>query len=185
MRSKANLASVLALAILVASGCSEANRDTAAVQLIATTTQDVLIVDLRNPPAAIGTINISAIEKNQNATGPTDPRYLDVRLRSYRVSYRRTDGGTQVPAPFVRTLSGIVAVGGASQALNDFFVLDNGALSQAPFAALFPQNGGRDPETGSNIVKLDVITEIFGETLAGDDVYARVTSPLWVCVGCQ
>ena len=84
----------------------------------------------------------------------------------------------------MRTISGVVAVGGAAQPLNDVFIFAADALNQAPFAALLPNNGGRDPETGQNIVKMNVIIEVFGETLAGDPVYGRDVSPIWVCAGC-
>ena len=164
-------------------GCSEANRNTSPVELILSGTQEILTIDLTNPnqSGTIGTIEIRAIAKS---TSNADPRYLDVRLLKYRVSYQRTDGGTVVPAPFVRTISGVVAVGGAAQPLNDVFIFAADALNQAPFAALLPNNGGRDPETGQNIVKMNVIIEVFGETLAGDPVYGRDVSPIWVCAGC-
>jgi len=58
------------------------------------------------------------------------------------------------------------------------------ALSQAPFAALQPQNGGRDAETGRPVVKLEVILEVFGETLAGDNVFDSTVFPLEFCFGC-
>lgn len=164
-------------------GCSEANRNTSPVELVLSGTQEILTVDLTNPNQSniIGTIEIRAIAKSASNA---DPRYLDVRLLKYRVSYQRTDGGTVVPAPFVRTMSGTVAVGGQPQSLNDVLLFTTDAVTQAPFAALFPNNGGRDPETGQNIVKMNVIIEVWGETLAGDPVYARDVSPLWVCAGC-
>jgi len=57
-------------------------------------------------------------------------------------------------------------------------------LSQAPFAALLPQNGGRDPETGLRFVKMDVIIDVFGETVSGEDVSARASAPFTFCAGC-
>lgn len=172
---------VITMVLLALAGCSEANRSAAPVQLIATTDQDVLTIDLNNPgDGTIGTITIRAIQ-----TGDTsDNRFLDVMLKSYRVTYRRTDGGTLVPASFVRTLTGIVPVGGAPTALNSIILFQADAFSQAPFAALYPNNGGRDPETGQPLVKLEAIVDIFGETASGHNVSARVRTPLWFCVGC-
>lgn len=165
---------------LLAAGCNEANRNQSPVELVASTVQERLLIDFANPAAGnLGTIQIRAIPK-----GGTISQYMDVRLINYRVSYRRTDGGTQVPASFIRSTSGIIPVGGAAQSLNDFTVLQSEALNQAPFAALLPQNGGRDPETGNSVVKMEAFVEIFGETLGGERVRAAVTIPLWFCVGC-
>jgi hypothetical protein len=63
-------------------------------------------------------------------------------------------------------------------------VVEPDALTLAPFAALLPQNGGRDPVTGRPFVKLDVIVEIFGETLGGDRVYDATRFPLDFCYDC-
>jgi hypothetical protein len=179
MRKASSLFVIAVLAIAVMS-CSEVNRETAPVDLIATIQQDTQVFDLLNPPPSLGTITLRSLVKR---TDVTDTRFLDVQLKSYRVSYLRTDGGKTVPQPFVRATSGLIAPGG-TQTLNSFVVFDPGALSQAPFAALLPQNGGIDPETGQRILKLDVIIDVFGETLAGDDVSARARMPLTFCAGC-
>lgn len=175
----ATIVTVLATALAI--GCSEANRSEAPVQLIGTTNQDVLLIDLLNPPQqALGTILLSAIE-----TGTTsDSRFNDVRLINYRVSYERTDGGTQVPAPFVRTTSGTIPVGGTASAVNNITIFTSEQLNQAPFVALLPQNGGRDPQTGQPVVKMNAVVDIFGETMAGKRVSTRVRIPLWFCAGC-
>jgi hypothetical protein len=173
--------SLLILIALLASGCNEMSRETAPVELIATATQTVSVIDILNPPGTVGQILVRAIVKQSN---PADSRFLDVRLRSYKVSYRRTDGGTLVPEPLVRATSGIVPVGGQGTPLNDFLLLETAQLRMAPFAALLPQNGGRDPETGRPDVKMDVVVDIFGETLAGDEVSARVIQAFTFCAGC-
>ena len=108
----------------------------------------------------------------------------DVRLTAYRVSYQRRDGGTLVPAPLQRTLSQIVPIGGAPQDLGTLLLFDIGAFNQAPFAALLPSGGGRDPETGRNQVTMDVIVEFFGETLAGDRVSGSTRFTLDFCYSC-
>lgn len=180
MRQTLRSGLLAATMLVMASGCNETNRSRAAVQLVASTSQDVLVVDFANPPAGnIGTITIRAIP-----LGGTISQYSDVRLLNYRVSYRRTDGGTQVPEPFIRATSGIVPVGGPGQSLNNFVIVQADALNQAPFVALLPQNGGRDPETGQDVVKMDAVIEIYGETLGGDRVSASATIPLWFCIGC-
>jgi hypothetical protein len=58
-------------------------------------------------------------------------------------------------------------------------------VRQAPFAALQPVNGGRDPETGKAFVKLEIILTIFGQTLAGERVSGTTRIPLDFCFACN
>jgi hypothetical protein len=175
---------VVALAVAVLGCQGELNDDAAPVELVVTNSQNLSILDLgpTDDPDCdqdVGTINMQVIPKSENATGP----FVDVRVNRYKVSYQRTDGATQVPAGFVRSIDVIVGAGGAEE-LSDFLIVEPDALSQAPFVALLPQNGGRDPVTGRPFVKMDVIVEIFGETLAGDNVYDATRFPLDFCYGC-
>jgi hypothetical protein len=89
-----------------------------------------------------------------------------------------------VPAPFVRSVDLLVPVGGGATNLQSFVVFQADAVRQQPFAALLPQNGGRDPETGRPIVRMDVIMDFFGETLAGSNVSARTRFTLDFCFQC-
>lgn len=183
MRKMLNRTAVLfsAAAVALTVGCSEANRSEAPVQLIGTTDQEVLLIDILNPPdEALGTILLQVVQTG----GSTDDRFNDVRLINYRVQYERTDGGTQVPASFVRTTSGVIPAGGSAAAVNGILVLTSEALTQAPFVALLPQNGGRDPQTGQSVIKMNAVIDIFGETMAGKNVSTRVRIPLWFCAGC-
>ena len=127
----------------------------------------------------VGSINMRVIPKNPDATG----NFLQVRVTRYRVSYQRTDGATQVPPTFVRSTDQIIGVG-ATAALSEFVIVEGDALNMAPFVALLPQNGGRDPVTQRPVVKMDVIVEIFGETLGGDRVYDATRFPLDFCFNC-
>jgi hypothetical protein len=183
MKNRLTLA-VVALAAMAALSCSSELTDSAApVELVVTNTQVLSRLDIdptnNDPDCAqdIGTINMQVIPKN-NASGS----FLQVRVRRYRVSYRRTDGGTVVPASFVRSMDTLIGVG--QSASSNFTVLEADALTQAPFAALQPQNGGRDAETGRPVVKLEVVLEVFGETLAGDNVFDSTVFPLEFCFGC-
>lgn len=184
MKNKLILAA-LALAALAAASCSnELTNSAAPVELVVTNTQKLHRLDIAAGSDAscasnIGTINMQVIPKNSTAKGP----FVQVRVTRYRVSYRRTDGGTLVPAPFVRTMDTLLSVGSVVQGSN-FTVFEGGSVNQAPFAALQPQNGGIDPETGSHFVKMDVIVEVFGETLAGDNVYDATAFPLEFCYAC-
>src|SRR6185436_3990232 len=105
------------------------------------------------------------------------------RISRYRVSYVRTDGGSLVPSPFVKSLDALLTVGGGATS-SPFIVFEADALNAAPFAALFPNNGGRDPQTGRSNIKMEVITEVFGRTLAGDNVYDATRQPVTFCYAC-
>ena len=181
---KAFALGALALAATLV-GCSGELTDNAApVELIVTNTQQLQIIDFsdNDDPDCdldVGTINMQVIAKRSGLTGD----FAAVRVTRYRVSYRRTDGGTLVPAPFVRAIDTLIGIG-ETGSLSRFLILEPDALVQAPFAALLPQNGGRDPETGRPIVKFDVIVEIFGETLGGDNVFDSTRFPLDFCFDC-
>ncbi|HEX7809214.1 MAG TPA: hypothetical protein VF608_10830 [Thermoanaerobaculia bacterium] len=178
---------VVAVALLACSmlSCSgELTDDSSPVELVVTNSQTLNVIDIGpntddDCDQNVGTINMQVIPKNASATG----NLLQVRVNRYRVSYQRTDGGTQVPAPFVRSIDTLIGVG-TSASLATFTILEADALNQAPFAALQPQNGGRDPQTGRPVVKMEVIVEIFGETLGGDNVYDATRFPLDFCYDC-
>jgi hypothetical protein len=178
---------VVAVALLAGSmlSCSgELTDDSSPVELVVTNSQTLNVIDIGpntddDCDQNVGTINMQVIPKNASATG----NLLQVRVNRYRVSYQRTDGGTQVPAPFVRSIDTLIGVG-TSASLATFTILEADALNQAPFAALQPQNGGRDPQTGRPVVKMEVIVEIFGETLGGDNVYDATRFPLDFCYDC-
>ncbi len=182
---------LMAVAALAVVSCSnEFARSASPVALIVTNSQITQQVDLAgngnsgnlNCDRDIGTINISARLKAADLN--VDQRFNDVRIIRYRVSYRRIDGGTLVPAPFVRPIDILVTANGAAANLSKFQVFSSDAIFQAPFVSLFPNNGGRDPETGRAVVTLEVILEVFGQTLAGTNVSASTSFPLDFCVGC-
>ena len=171
------------LVMLTGISCSDINEDTSPIELILVQQQDILVLDLNDPQCGaegLGQLNVTSLIKRSDVT---DSRFLDVRLEQMRISYRRNDGGTVVPATFVQSISGFLAGGGTAD-LSDFFVFESGAFSRAPFVALLPSNGGRDPETGRNTVGLDVVIEVFGETLSGEDVAGSTRFPLTICRGC-
>lgn len=184
IKNKLILAAVAVVSMAALSCSTELTNNAAPVEFIVTNTQILTRLDI-DPNTTdddcdqnIGTINMQVIPKNVNAVG----EFVQVRAQRYRVSYRRTDGGTVVPAPFVRSMDTIVGPG--EPVGSNFIVVEADALTLAPFAALRPQNGNRDPETGRSTVKLEVILEVFGETLAGDNVYDSTAFPLEFCFDC-
>ncbi len=179
------LMAVLAAAMLSCS--SEISKSASPVELVVTNTQQLQHIDLQpgaaNCNANVGTIDIRAILKNP--AGDVSQRFNDVRIRSYRVSYIRTDGGTHVPAPFTRSIDLLVPASGAATALGQFVILQSDSVTQAPFVSLLPTNGGRDVETGRSIIRMDVIVQLFGETLAGSNVSGSTRFPLDFCYQCS
>jgi hypothetical protein len=189
-RTIASLA-VAALAAGALLSCKESNRQSAPVMLIVTTTQSLQRIDLQpgalNCDQNIGTVNIRNLliqNTSPSENLPTNSTLDDVRITGYRISYRRTDGGTSVPASFTRAISLLVPLGGTGD-LGTFLAFQTDALTQAPFAALLPQNGGRDPQTGRSVVQMSVTLEVFGETIAGERVTGSTTIPLDFCYACQ
>jgi hypothetical protein len=187
VRNMMKTGAAAALLVAMVAGCAgEQSKSASPVALIVTNTQILQQIDL-SPAAAncdqdVGTITMQAVLKNPITI--SDQRFNDVRITSYRVSYVRRDGGTQVPTPFVRTIDSLLTTGGPTASLSKFLIIQGDALSQAPFVALRTENGGRDPETGRPVVLLDVVVELFGETLAGERVSGSTRFPLDFCYNC-
>lgn len=184
-RKQISLAAALMAAAMFGGCSSELTDNSAPVELVVTNTQSINRIDIApnddaDCDASVGTINMQVIPKNSSVSS----EFTQVRVTRYRVSYQRTDGGRQVPNPFVRSVDTLIGVG-ATGSLTQFVILESTAINQAPFAALLPQNGGRDPDTGRDTVKMDVIVEIFGETLGGDNVYDATRFPLDFCYDCE
>jgi hypothetical protein len=184
MKNLKVLAVVMLAAVSMLSCSSELTNNAAPVELVVTNTQNLSRIDL-DPTVVdadcqeeLGTIQMQIFPKSAAATG----NFIQVRVTRYRVTYRRTDGGTQVPAPFTRAIDTLIGVG--DTAGSDFRIFEIGAFTLSPFAALQPQNGGVDPETGRPFVKLEVTLEVFGETLAGDKVADSTSFPLEFCFSC-
>jgi hypothetical protein len=191
--NKTGLALALAAVVVVATSCNSINRESSPVKLIVTNNQTLQQIDLAggtNCDQNVATVTMQSVllQNQSNTTLPTDNRFNDVVITSYQVSYVRTDGGKAIPQPFTRSISGIVIAGGSTSLLTNFVIFDPTAIEQAPFAALLPVNGGRDPETGKSFVKMDVVLTVFGATIAGERVSGSTRVPLnfcFACNGCQ
>ncbi len=178
---------LIGVAILAMAGCNgnDLTRSASPVALIISTTQNLHTLDLTGTPncnQTIGTVNMQAVIKNP-ASGSTNTTFEQLRITSYQVSYVRTDGGKQVPAPFVVSMDVLLTPGGSITPAT-FLAFQTNALTQAPFVALLPANGGRDPDTGLSTVSMDLVLTLFGETLAGDKVTASTRVPLTFCYNC-
>ena len=124
------------------------------------------VVSLRSqqPPFVIDQITLRNIAKDP--VGSTSDLQA-VELRSIEVRFVRRDSGTRVPPTNVQAVFGIVPVDGSAVRTNFPFLTSDQVLSQ-PLKDL--RDFGRDTETGTTVVLLDVIMRVFGRTLSGDDI---------------
>lgn len=191
MRMK-KIALIVAIALpsVAILSCSSISRESSPVQLVVAGTQNLNQVDLQpgaaGCAASLGTVQLQ-VRLLQNQSDPLHPvnnNLNDVKLDRYQVTYLRTDNGKLVPPTFVRSTSQLLTAGAAPSSLSDFIAFETNAFNLAPFAALQPQNGGRDPETGLNFVKMDIILTVYGETLAGERVQGSARFPVNFCYGC-
>jgi hypothetical protein len=176
-------------ALLAVVTCNSVNRESSPVQLIVTNTQFLQIIDVNGGNGCdqdVGTLELRSLllQDQTNTTLATDNRLNDIIIDRYQVTYARTDGGSAVPHSFVRTISTTVTSGGTASFFSKFIVFEPDAVRQAPFAALLPANGGRDPQTGKSFVTMDIVVQVFGQTLAGERVSGTTKFPLTFCFDC-
>lgn len=189
MKRIALIAAVALLSVAILS-CNSVARESSPVLLVVSGTQNLNQVDLQAGASgcatSLGTVEMS-VKLLQNQTDPTRPtnnNLNDVKLDRYQVTYQRTDGGKLLPPSFVRSTAQVLTAGGAATSLSAFVAFETNAFNQAPFAALIPQNGGKDPDTGLGFVKMDIILTVFGETLAGERVSGSARFPVNFCFNC-
>src|SRR3981081_857670 len=96
--------------------CSELNKSSAPVRVVVTNTQVLHKIDLAGGTGCnqnIATVLMQAVllQNPSDINLPTNTRFDYVRIDRYRVSYVRTDGGTLVPSPFVRSISALLSLG--------------------------------------------------------------------------
>ena len=188
MKKIALIAAIVLPSVAILS-CNSIARESGPVELVVSGTQNLNQIDLQ-PGAAgcatsIGTVDLRVLLLQPQTGGlPVNNNFNDVKLDRYQVTYVRTDGGTLVPPTFVRSTAQILTAGGGSQNLSGFVAFETNALNLAPFAALLPQNGSRDPETGFSFVKMNIVLTVFGQTLAGERVQGSATFPVNFCFNC-
>lgn len=118
----------------------------------------------------IDSITVSSVVKDP--TGITSP-LMTVEISSYEVTYTRADRGTRVPRSFVQQIFSSVAPGGTF-VLNNAPFLHIDQLRSPPLSDLALT--GRDPETNSTVIFLNVHFQFFGRTLSGDVVSSQKAS---------
>ena len=191
-RNKIAQTAAAVLLMLAAGACNDINRQEAPVALVVTNTQNLSRLDLAGDVTGstrcqetIATVHMTSVLLENPTTNPnvTQADLNTIKIDRYRVSYVRVDGGHLVPAPFVRSISTTVGVGSTAEGTN-FVAFEPNAVFNAPFAALLPQNGGRDPETGRSVITMDVVLEVFGTTLAGERVAGNTRMTIDFCFSC-
>ena len=124
-------------------------------------------------PVQVQTIVLESHLKNPSQTDPQG--FADTQINSYTVRYRRTDGGTQVPA--VQTFgAGVLVPSGSSATLNNFPILPASAVQQSPFDQLLAFNGGVDRQTGRNEIQMTFDITFYGKTASGHRVQSETAS---------
>jgi hypothetical protein len=133
-------------------------------------------------------VQIQTIDLESHLKNPTqsDPQgFADTTMTSYTVAFRRTDGGTRVPAT-KRYGAGILVPSGGTATLSNFPILDADDLQLSPFDQLLPFNGGVDRETGRTQIGMTFDITFFGQTASGHRVQSQTASGILVfsCVSC-
>ena len=184
MKKRALIAAALVL-IALSPACTNDEGETEAPVFITVSLElQPGFVDVGAP--AVVQVQTITLESHLKSATQTDPQgFADTQMNSYTVRYRRTDGGTRVPA--VQTFgAGVVVPSGATATLNNFPILPASAVQQSPFDQLLPFNGGVDRETGRNEIQMTFDITFFGKTASGHRVQSETASGvlLFSCVGC-
>lgn len=165
---------VLVLAAMLAAGCNSRTDKSEGSVILSVTDFDGLptraSVNAGNL-LTIETIDIDNIPKDPNGTTSD---LQNVEMRSYEVVYTRSDTGTRLPSPLVRSIFGVAPVGG-TVTYDNLPIMTAEQLDNPPLSDLLIFNGGIDTETGSPVITITFTMRFFGRTLAGDDV---ATAPI-------
>jgi len=129
-----------------------------------------IVVSATGGPTQIGEITLANVAKDP--TGGTSD-LMDIEIRSYEVRYTRRDTGTVQPPPLVETIFGVVPVNG-TMTINGLPFIRAHQLTTRPISDL--ADFGRDSETGSTVIPIDVTMRFFGRTLSGDDIASAPAS---------
>lgn len=168
MKTKSILLLLLIAAALTVSSCRSRTDRSEGTVLLSVSDFDGLPISISlgdgTAPFVVEEIELRNVAKDPNGTTSD---LQDIELRSYEVRYRRRDTGTRVPPPTVQGIFGIVPVGGTTDLENVPFLFTD-QLQNPPLKDLV--DFGRDTETGTAVVVLDVSMRFFGRTLSGDDI---------------
>jgi hypothetical protein len=126
-------------------------------------------------PVQIPTLHLNSHLKNPNESDPQG--FSNVMCEGYTVHFKRTDGGTRVPAD-QSFGCGILIPSGGTATLSNFPVLPASAIQAPPFDQLLPFNGGFDRETGKTEIDTSFQISFFGHTASGQRVQSETATGL-------
>lgn len=160
------LTALLLLPLAVVAGCRSRTDRSEGTVLLSISDFNGLpsSVSVNDPPFEIGDITVRNIAKDP--TGTTS-NLQSVELRTLEIRYTRRDTGTRVPPSNVQAVFGLVPTNGSATLTAIPFLTSDQVLSQ-PLKDL--RDLGRDSETGTAVIVLDVSMRVFGRTLSGDDI---------------
>ncbi|HEY2295142.1 MAG TPA: hypothetical protein VGM86_30940 [Thermoanaerobaculia bacterium] len=124
-------------------------------------------VSATNGPFQIDQITLSSFFKDPSVQSPTGHTLEGIELRNYEITYTRRDKGTRVPPPSVQSIFGLVPPQGTLDLFNLPFMTSD-QIGNPPIHDLITM--GRDSETGTTVITLDVSLRFFGRTISGDDI---------------
>lgn len=119
-------------------------------------------------PPTMKTINLYSESKNPEASLSS---LDDVQLDKIVTYWERIDGGTISPKPFTLHWTIVVPAGGSATLSNVPLMADE-QLIEMPFLQLFPENGGRDSETGNMVIVCRGKSYFYCHTVQGCDIIA-------------
>jgi len=118
-------------------------------------------------PFQIGQVTLRNFFKDPAVQSTTGHQLEGIELRNYEITYRRRDNGTRTPPPSVQGIFGLIEPLGTLDLFNLPFLTSDQTGNQ-PLKDLIAL--GRDTETGTSVITLDVTLRFFGRTLSGDDI---------------
>jgi hypothetical protein len=165
--------------LTLASGCSNtAGQSESPVFVTVNIEQQPGFVNVAAPAAVqVDTITLQSSRKNPDSVDSLG--FSDVQVNQYTVVYRRTDGGTIVPAPETFAC-GVLLPHDGTATLSDFPVLYQTAIQQTPFDQLLPFNGGIDRETGRDEIDMAFDITFYGLTVSGKRVQSQTASGILI-----
>jgi hypothetical protein len=171
-KHKAILFLLIAASLAVTSCRSRTDRSEGSVVLSVTKFSGLPVsVSLRSTTAGvfqIGNVTLTNFFKDPAVNSPQGHQLEGIELRSYEITYRRRDRGSRVPPPSVLGTFGLVPPGGGVIDLANLPFLTSDQTLSPPLKDLI--DFGRDSETGTAVIVLDVSLRFFGRTLSGDEV---------------
>lgn len=172
MNSRRNLLLLLLLPLALLAACRARTDRSEGTVILSVSDFDGLPVIVS---ASAGPFSVDEIELRNLAKDPTGTTsdLQDIEIRSYEVRFTRLDTGTRVPPPLVEAVFGVVPVNGTTLYENLPFMRADQVLNP-PLSDL--ADFGRDRETNSTVIPLNVTMRFFGRTLSGDDIASAPAS---------